>query len=193
MLHLYSAFLGTQFALRRRGISPHPPPMCSIHLNSGAIVRQNSHHTPAYWWRGDRVMKPISVWGRLGGHGGQRPVDRIPALHPYSFSKDILGFLMTTDSQDLGLTSHPKDGAFYSIVSPSLYWGSNIQVLASLTPLPAATQFSQEVSHPGTDQAQPCLASVGKQSWATAWYGYWHVYNIHILYICMYIINIFNI
>ncbi len=51
---------------------------------------------------------------------------RMPGLHPYSFSKEILGFLMTTESQDLGLTSHPKDGAFYSIVSPSLYtvhWG----------------------------------------------------------------------
>ncbi len=34
---------------------------------------------------------------------------RMPGLHPYSFSKDILGFLMTTESQDLGLTSHPKD------------------------------------------------------------------------------------
>ncbi len=42
---------------------------------------------------------------------------RMPGLHPYSFSKDILGFLMTTESQDLGLTSHPKDGAFlqYSV------------------------------------------------------------------------------
>ncbi len=165
--------------------------MCSIHLNdaTAAIVRQNTHHTPAYWWRGDRVMKPNSVRGWLGGHDGQRPVDRIPGLHPYSFSKDILGFLMTTKSQDLGLTSHPKDGAFYSIVSPSLYWGSNTPgkhpLLASLTPLPAATQFSQEVSHPGTDQDQPCLASVGNQSWATAWYGYWHVYNKHILYICI--------
>ncbi len=29
---------------------------------------------------------------------------------PLLFSKDILGFLMTTESQDLGLTSHPKDG-----------------------------------------------------------------------------------
>ncbi len=48
---------------------------------------------------------------------------RMPGLHLYSFSKDILGFLMTTESQDLSLTSHPKDGAFYSIVSPSLYWG----------------------------------------------------------------------
>ncbi len=48
---------------------------------------------------------------------------RTPGLHLYSFSKDILGFLMTTESLELGLTSHPKDGAFYSIVSPSLYWG----------------------------------------------------------------------
>ncbi len=31
---------------------------------------------------------------------------------PLLFSKDILGFLMTTESQVLGLTSHPKDGAF---------------------------------------------------------------------------------
>ncbi len=47
-----------------RGVSPHPPPVCSIHLDdaTAAIVRQNAHHTPAYyWWRGDRVMKPISV------------------------------------------------------------------------------------------------------------------------------------
>ncbi len=33
---------------------------------------------------------------------------RMPRLHPYSFLKDIMGFLMTTD---LGLTSHPKDSA----------------------------------------------------------------------------------
>ncbi len=38
---------------------------------------------------------------------------------PLLFSKDILGFLMTTESQDLDLTSHLKDGAFYSIVSLS--------------------------------------------------------------------------
>ncbi len=42
---------------------------------------------------------------------------RMPGLHPYSFSKDILGFLMTTESQDLSLTSLSKDGASYSIVS----------------------------------------------------------------------------
>ncbi len=40
-------------------------------------------------------------WGNLA---------RMPGLHPYSFSKDILVFLMTTASHDLGLMSHPKDG-----------------------------------------------------------------------------------
>ncbi len=35
---------------------------------------------------------------------------RMPGLHPYSFLKDILRFLMTTESQNLGLTPHPKDG-----------------------------------------------------------------------------------
>ena len=40
---------------------------------------------------------------------------RMPGLHPYSFSKDILEFLMTTESQDLGLTSNPKDGALLAV------------------------------------------------------------------------------
>ncbi len=126
LLHLYSAILGTQSALHRRGESPQSPPMCSMHLDdaTATILHQNAHHTPAYWWKGDKVMKPIGVWGWLGGHDGQRPMGKFgQELHPYSFSKDILGFLMTTECQDLGLTSHPKDSAFYSIVSPSLYWG----------------------------------------------------------------------
>ncbi len=36
---------------------------------------------------------------------------------PLLFTRSAMGFLMTTESQDLGLTSHPKDGAFlqYSV------------------------------------------------------------------------------
>ncbi len=72
---------------------------------------------------------------------------RMLGLHPYSLLKDILGFLIAKESQDLGLTSHPKDGAFYGIVSPSLYWGIRTHtdpqgehpLLVSLTPLPTAT------------------------------------------------------
>ncbi len=60
----------------------------------------------------------------LGGHDRQGPVEgnlaRTPGLHPLLFTMSVMGFLMTTESQDLGLTSHPKDGAFYSIVSPIL-------------------------------------------------------------------------
>ncbi len=33
-------------------------------------------------------------------------------LHPYSLRDSAMVFLMTTESQDLGLLSHPKDGAF---------------------------------------------------------------------------------
>ncbi len=36
---------------------------------------------------------------------------------PTLFLKEILGFVMTMESQDLALKSHPKDGAFlqYSV------------------------------------------------------------------------------
>ncbi len=72
-------------------------------------------------------MKPIKIRGLLGGHDGQLPMGEFgqdAEVTPLHFSKDILGFLMSTESQDLGLTSHPKTVLFYSIVSPSLYWGA---------------------------------------------------------------------
>ncbi len=31
---------------------------------------------------------------------------------PQLFTRSAMGFLMITESQDLGLTSHPKDSAF---------------------------------------------------------------------------------
>ncbi len=42
---------------------------------------------------------------------------------------------MTTESQDIGLSSHPKDGVFYSIVSPS----------------PEHTSFSDQHAHERTN------------------------------------------
>ncbi len=32
---------------------------------------------------------------------------------PLLFTRSVMGFLITTESQDLGLQSHPKDGAFW--------------------------------------------------------------------------------
>ncbi len=128
LLHLYSAFLGSQSALhRRRGISStttnvqHPSGWC----DGSHIVPECPTHSSLLVERrqSDGANR---VWRWLGGHDGQRPMDEYgqdAGVTPYFFSKDILGFLMTTESQYLGLTSHPKDGAFYSIVSPSLHWG----------------------------------------------------------------------
>ncbi len=47
--------------------------------------------------------------------GQWKTLARMLGLHPYSFSKDILGFLMTIESQDLGLRSHLKDGQSASV------------------------------------------------------------------------------
>ncbi len=45
---------------------------------------------------------------------------------PLLFTRSTMGFLMTTENQDLGLTSHPKDGAFfqYSVPCPRHYTGA---------------------------------------------------------------------
>ncbi len=54
-------------------------------------------------------MKPVSVWGWLGGYDGQRPMGKFgqdAEVTPLLFSKDM-GFLMTTESQVLGLTEDP--------------------------------------------------------------------------------------
>ncbi len=56
------------------------------------------------------------------------------------FMKSAMGFLMITESQDLGLTPYPNV-LFEIIVSPSLYRGvrTHTDLLVSLTPLPTAT------------------------------------------------------
>ncbi len=48
-------------------------------------------------------------WWELGQDTGVKPL---------LFTRSAMGFLITTESQDLGLTSHPKDGAVlqYSVL-----------------------------------------------------------------------------
>jgi len=63
-----------------------------------------------------------------------------------------LGFLMTTESQNLGLTSHQS----IDRMCLTLYWALGpTQTPASLTNTSLAIVFPG-VSHPSTDQAQPC-------------------------------------
>ncbi len=68
------------------GLSPQPPPVCSIHLDD---VMAATGQQP--------------VVGILPGHRGYTPT---------LYEKCHGIFLMATESQDLSLQSHPKDGAF---------------------------------------------------------------------------------
>ncbi len=75
---------------------------------------------------------PKALYNHVGGGGGgsllnhhqcaastwmmqRQPQDT--GVTTLLFMRSAMGFLMITESQDLGLTSHPKDGAFlqYSV------------------------------------------------------------------------------
>ncbi len=49
--------------------------------------------------------------------GQWREFGQDTGVTPLLFTRSVMGFLMTTESQDLGLTSHLKDSAFlqYSV------------------------------------------------------------------------------
>ncbi len=66
------------------------------------IKCMHSLHT-SYRWRGEReeAMTDKGQWGEFGQDTG---------VTPLLFTRSAMGFLMTTESQDLGLTSHPNDG-----------------------------------------------------------------------------------
>ncbi len=54
--------------------------------------------------------------------GQWREFGQDTGVTPLLFLRSAKGFLVTTESQDLGLKHHPKD-SFDSIVSPLLNWG----------------------------------------------------------------------
>ncbi len=125
MMHLYSALFCIVVHPKRfinmwggggGGLSStttsvqHPLGWCDGCHRRTAPAR--SPHT-SYRWRGERVIEPIKWMGIIRrpwltrASGGN--LARTPGLHPYSFTRSAMGFLITTESQDLGLTSHPKD------------------------------------------------------------------------------------
>ncbi len=136
---------------RNRNIAPERPPHTSL-----LVERRQSDEANQCM---GMIRRPW--WSESNG-------EIWPGLHPYSFSKDILGFLMTTESQYLDLTSNPKDGAFCSIVSPSLYWVLGPTQTTGWAPPAGLTNTSSSSNLVFTGglpsrywPAQPCLASVG--------------------------------
>ncbi len=89
---LYCVLLYTQSALQSyEGVSPQPPPVCSIHLDDATAStgqrRQCAHHTPATGGE-EREIEPIKWMGIIRrpwltkASGGN--LARTPGLHPYS-------------------------------------------------------------------------------------------------------------
>ncbi len=75
------------------GVSPQPPPVCSIHLDDATAAtgqrRQCAHHTPAT--DGEREIEPIKWMGIIRrplltrASGGN--LARTPGLHPTLYEK----------------------------------------------------------------------------------------------------------
>ncbi len=103
----YNWFLITLFVFHESG-SGHIPSNLRTQtlLGSTQITWATYFGFKMVEWRGDRVMKPMSVWGWLGGHYGKRPMAEFgqgAGVKPLLFLT-LLGFLMTTESQHLGLS-----------------------------------------------------------------------------------------
>ncbi len=88
--------------------------------NGGSALTHTS-----YRWRGERVIEPIK-WMEIirrpwltRASGGN--LASTPGLYPYSLREVAMEFLMTTESQDLGLTSHPKD-RYYCLLDHQWYF-----------------------------------------------------------------------
>ncbi len=129
---LYCVLLYTQSALQScGGFSPQPPPVCSIHLDDATAAtgqrRQCAHHTPATGGEEEREsLSQSSVRELLRGQDWQGPVVGIWPGHrgcTLLFTRSAMGFLNDHRESGPRFNVSPKDGAFYSIVSPSLYWG----------------------------------------------------------------------
>ncbi len=55
--------------------------------------------------------------------GQWREFGQNTGVSPLHFTRSAMGVLMTTESQDLCLTSHPKDGAFLQYCVPVIILG----------------------------------------------------------------------
>ncbi len=95
MMNLYSALLCIVVHPKRFtimwGVSPQPPPVCSIHLDDATAAtgqrRQYTHHTPATGGE-EREIEPIKWMGIIVRpwltRASRGNLARTPGLHPFS-------------------------------------------------------------------------------------------------------------
>ncbi len=113
------------------GVSSQQPPVCSIHLDDATAAtgqrRQCAHHTPATGGEERGSKSQSSERGLIGGHDWQGPVAGIWPGHrgytPTFYEKSHRIFNNRRESGPRFNVSSEGWCFFYSIVSPSLYWG----------------------------------------------------------------------
>ncbi len=59
----------------------------------------------------------LDYWEAMIDKGQWREFGQDTGVTPLLFTMSVMGFLMTTESQDLGLTSHPKKRVDYNPTS----------------------------------------------------------------------------
>ncbi len=110
MMHLYSVLLCIAIPPKHftitwggGGVSPQPPPVCSIHLDDATAAtgqqRHCAHHTPATGGEERESLSQSSGWGLLGGYEWWGPVVvfvQDTGVTPLLFTRSAMGFLMTT-------------------------------------------------------------------------------------------------
>ncbi len=82
---------------------------CTLTTHQLQVERRESHRANRVDGDYYEAMIDKGQWWEIGQDTG---------VTPLLFTRSAMGFLMTTESQDLGLTSHPKDGAFWQYSVP---------------------------------------------------------------------------
>ncbi len=73
--------------------------------------------------------------------GQWREFGKDTGVTPLLFTRSAMGFLMTTESQDLGLTSHPKDG-WLIVICQIVNIGASLIYIILLSALPSKVGLS---------------------------------------------------
>ena len=86
------------------------------------------------------MNEPIVNWGLLGDLDGLRArFNQDPGVSTPTLTISAMGSLMTSESQDTRLTSHPKDGTLPGALGYFFRPEERVPPTGSPTPLPAAS------------------------------------------------------
>ncbi len=178
LLHLKSAFWALKALYIVRGVSPHPPPMCSIHLDdaTAAKLRHNAHHTPAYLAHSSEEGPPFSrAWHQIAP--ASRFVEPL-CVAPGRDTADLSGLPLWTawtPSRDFTVSASSQ---FLPVCWVTGKWREELAGVTLAAPFPLTrgckrlfalqVQFPQ-TSNPGGVPPAPWVVRLGGEIQAQYW------------------------